>query len=98
MSKELIPNNEFERNTPIKRMLSGLDSQTAKQLDGRTAKRPARPTAKSKDPAYIKQTFYICRELSKGLHILSIHQSKELSELVNESIKDLLTKHQEKQK
>lgn len=70
------------------------DIQTSSNADIQTAKQAKERRAKYKDnPAYKMSTYYIKRDIETQLQLLSISSNRDLSDLVNEAISELLKKH-----
>lgn len=82
--------NPFE-TLPKKRELSE-PSESAQPLAVETAKQPniqtGRHLAKSQDPAYTKFTTYIPIELHRAVKAKLVGQGRELSDLVEEVLRD----------
>jgi len=82
----------------IKDTRKGEDSKTTKQKASKPAKQQARKTVSQADSNPLRKAIYYIRpDLIKELKHLGVDTERDLSELVNEAIEDLISKHRGKQ-
>lgn len=85
------------RNEPDNKISEDIkqpDVQTSDHSDSQTARQAKGKRAKYKDnPAYKMSTYYMKRDLETQLQLLSISSKRDLSDLVNEAVSELIKKH-----
>jgi hypothetical protein len=92
-SPKETPRKTRDSKAPSEKALSKEPKSSASQ----EAKRPGVQETKKKDlpkyKAFTKVNYYLAPELVKRIKVLSAKQGRELSDLADEAMRDLLKKH-----